>query len=200
MQLLTLIAIILFAPIPLFFIPLQLAPRLWRRFGLWNYALSTIIWIITAGVVYALRDAILTLHISPLVPLYVRSDIKWFLLLRVVGGILLLVGIIVSERAMHTLTWRITFALPQVKPDTTPSTLIAHGIYKKVRHPRYLGFFYITLGIALLTGYFAAALLFLYTLIMFTVIALLEERELKTRFGQSYINYMRTTSRFFSIF
>lgn len=70
------------------------------------------------------------------------------------------------------------------------------GIYARIRHPRYTGSFLAILGACLLaatpTMWMVAAV---WTLLMRTSIAL-EERELRVRFGDSYLEYRRRVPGF----
>jgi 1-acyl-sn-glycerol-3-phosphate acyltransferase len=73
-----------------------------------------------------------------------------------------------------------------------PQQLVQTGPYAWVRHPIYLGFHLALLGAALVTGSRAALLIvtpaFLPCWIMY---ALLEERSLKKRFGETYRHYQQ---------
>jgi protein-S-isoprenylcysteine O-methyltransferase Ste14 len=71
------------------------------------------------------------------------------------------------------------------------------GIYSQIRHPRYLASLLAILGACLLAGtrlaYIAAAV----WLALMTVIIGLEEREMRSRFGETYQEYCRKVPRFF---
>ena len=70
------------------------------------------------------------------------------------------------------------------------------GIYSRIRHPRYLASFLAILGACLLAGtrimYLAAAV----WLALMAVIIVLEEREMRSRFGATYRDYSRKVPRF----
>lgn len=74
--------------------------------------------------------------------------------------------------------------------------VISRGIYGRIRHPRYLGSFIAILGACFLAGtrmlWFVAAVWTVLTLIAIAM----EEREMCTRFGESYLEYRRTVPRF----
>jgi protein-S-isoprenylcysteine O-methyltransferase Ste14 len=74
---------------------------------------------------------------------------------------------------------------------------IAHrGIYAYMRHPRYVGSFLAILGACLMVATRAMWVTAgVWTLLMLTAIHL-EERELRTRFGNTYEEYCRQVSRF----
>jgi protein-S-isoprenylcysteine O-methyltransferase Ste14 len=73
--------------------------------------------------------------------------------------------------------------------------LVTRGPYRRVRHPQYLGYFFIFAGFFLL-------LLNLIALIPLLSIpgeirmATLEEQFLTQKYGESYGNYQRTTGKF----
>jgi Phospholipid methyltransferase len=78
----------------------------------------------------------------------------------------------------------------------TGGELAGHGIYPRIRHPRYAGSFLVVLGACLLA----------YSRVAWTVGAawsvwmlraiLMEEKELHQRFGASYQDYCRRVRRF----
>lgn len=74
-----------------------------------------------------------------------------------------------------------------------------HGIYARIRHPRYAGSFLAILGACFLAGtrvmWVVAGVWLLLTL---TAISL-EERELRARFGAAYEEYCRRVPRFFPL-
>jgi len=74
--------------------------------------------------------------------------------------------------------------------------VISRGIYAKIRHPRYLGSFLAILGACFLAGtsvmWIVASA---WTILTLTAIAL-EEREMRARFGETYLDYCRRVPRF----
>jgi protein-S-isoprenylcysteine O-methyltransferase Ste14 len=74
--------------------------------------------------------------------------------------------------------------------------LARQGIYGRIRHPRYAGSFLALTGACLLAGTHAAWIVgAAWTLLMLAAI-LVEERELRARFGASYEDYCRRVPRF----
>jgi protein-S-isoprenylcysteine O-methyltransferase Ste14 len=74
--------------------------------------------------------------------------------------------------------------------------VVSRGIYAKIRHPRYLGSFLAIVGACLVAG---TRLLWIvaivWTILTLTAIAL-EEGEMRTRFGETYLDYCRRVPRF----
>jgi protein-S-isoprenylcysteine O-methyltransferase Ste14 len=79
---------------------------------------------------------------------------------------------------------------------TGRAELITEGLYKRMRHPRYTGMILGVIGACLLAGaeftWFTGALWFLCTMMCIV----LEEREMRRRFGAAYEAYSRATPRF----
>ena len=77
--------------------------------------------------------------------------------------------------------------------------LIISGPFAIVRHPMYLGGIIGAFGLALFAGSMFA---FVYSLMLALVllhISEAEERELKTRFGDDYIEYMKKVPKIFPL-
>jgi protein-S-isoprenylcysteine O-methyltransferase Ste14 len=74
--------------------------------------------------------------------------------------------------------------------------VVSRGIYARIRNPRYVGSFIAILGACFLAGtrmlWFVALV---WATLMLAVIAM-EEREMRARFGQSYLEYCRRVPRF----
>jgi protein-S-isoprenylcysteine O-methyltransferase Ste14 len=74
--------------------------------------------------------------------------------------------------------------------------LVTHGIYHRLRHPMYTGFWLMALGQALLLANWIAGLagLFGFAFLFFTRIGP-EERLMESEFGQEYRDYCQRTWR-----
>ncbi|MGD0956922.1 MAG: isoprenylcysteine carboxylmethyltransferase family protein [Candidatus Acidiferrales bacterium] len=71
-----------------------------------------------------------------------------------------------------------------------------HGIYARIRHPRYSGSFLAIVGACFLAGTRAAWVVAAVWVVLTLVAISLEERELRTRFGAAYEGYCRRVPRF----
>jgi protein-S-isoprenylcysteine O-methyltransferase Ste14 len=79
--------------------------------------------------------------------------------------------------------------------------LNTRGIYATVRHPLYLGNFFMWLGTAMLTGHFWFILLFcLIYWIYYERIMFAEEQFLRRKFGEMYTNWAEGIPAFFPTF
>jgi protein-S-isoprenylcysteine O-methyltransferase Ste14 len=77
--------------------------------------------------------------------------------------------------------------------------IAATGIYLRVRHPRYAGMMAAVAGACLVAGtrFLWMVAVVWWLLAIFTI--LLEERELRIRFGPAYLSYSRRVPRFFPL-
>jgi protein-S-isoprenylcysteine O-methyltransferase Ste14 len=73
---------------------------------------------------------------------------------------------------------------------------LTEGIYARLRHPRYVEVTLWTLGYSLIANYTGVYLLWLLSLPTLHLVVLLEERELRQRFGASYDAYARRVPRY----
>lgn len=135
------------------------------------------------------------------------GTILWFrdmILVTDYGANYLLMALSVAPFALATAiyaSYRKYLALPiQVGiPELTggqKGVLLTEGIYGRIRHPRYVESILWILGYALFTNYLALYLVFLLALPVMHTVVLLEEKELKERFGRDYEEYCRRVPRY----
>jgi protein-S-isoprenylcysteine O-methyltransferase Ste14 len=111
----------------------------------------------------------------------------------------------------HIFSWLLLFAsippvflggiliIRQGRPDgqmENTTRLVTDGIYGRIRHPLYLSIGLVGLGVFLKNVTLQTALLAFLVAAAVTVTALIEEGEMKARFGEAYSEYMKTTKRF----
>ncbi len=85
------------------------------------------------------------------------------------------------------------------KPDSNfenTSILVKSGIYKYIRHPLYLSVFLLGTGIMLKNPEWLQLLLSLVNLTAIWFTARIEEKEMVTKFGSEYLEYMKKTRMF----
>ncbi len=180
------IALALVATLPpalLFWLIVHPLVRFWRRLGPgWTY----------------------TLLIPPLIglALWIASFRERLLLVEYgfnawttgIGAMLFAGGATLWHRHRRQLTLRTLIGLPELSGE--PGRLLTEGIYARIRHPRYLE---VALGVsawALFSNYHALYTWALLALPVLWLIVVLEERELKQRFGAAYEDYARRVPRF----
>ena len=78
--------------------------------------------------------------------------------------------------------------------------IVHSGIYSRIRHPRYIGSFLAIFGACFLAGTRAMWIVAAIWLVLTRIAIMLEERELRNRFGVSYAEYCRRVPRFFPTF
>ena len=79
---------------------------------------------------------------------------------------------------------------------TEATELKTHGLYRISRNPMYLGFNLITLASIIYTLNIWMILLGIYSIIIYHLIILGEERFLENRFGEAYRNYKSRIRRY----
>jgi len=86
--------------------------------------------------------------------------------------------------------------LPEMAPDRYPQRLVTEGLHAHVRHPRYLQFLLAIAGVALVANHLALYLVAALCVPAIWLVAVLEEKELRDRFGPAYEEYSRRVPRF----
>jgi protein-S-isoprenylcysteine O-methyltransferase Ste14 len=109
---------------------------------------------------------------------------------------LLVVGGIVSRKRRRHLNFRILAGAPELAPDAPGPGLLTEGIYGRVRHPRYVEFTLALAGWSLFCNYVGLYVMTALSLIAIYLIVVMEEKELRERFGQAYVDYSARVPRF----
>ncbi|MFO1432483.1 MAG: isoprenylcysteine carboxylmethyltransferase family protein [Candidatus Competibacteraceae bacterium] len=158
----------------------------WRRLGpVWTYSLvGTLVMLMLFGLFQA-RTLLLTVEFG-------SHALLWLL------GSGCLAMAVYLRRLIHDarLTVWVLVGLPELAPDRHPQKLLTTGLYARLRHPRYVQVALALLGYALIANYLAAYLVFAAWLILMYPLVVLEERELRQRFGNAYEAYCRQVPRF----
>jgi protein-S-isoprenylcysteine O-methyltransferase len=71
------------------------------------------------------------------------------------------------------------------------------GIFSYLRHPLYFGILMIYIGFIILTISLISIVLFVVIFFLYNYIANLEEKELEDFFGEEYLEYKKTVSKWF---
>jgi protein-S-isoprenylcysteine O-methyltransferase Ste14 len=106
-------------------------------------------------------------------------------------------SIYVELRARKHLKIRILAGVPELQRDGRGGRLITEGIYGTVRHPRYLGVWLGTAAVAFFTNYLAVYVIALLMIPALYLVVMLEENELRDRFGDEYLRYCERVPRRF---
>ncbi|MDD2920637.1 isoprenylcysteine carboxylmethyltransferase family protein [Rhodoferax sp.] len=109
-----------------------------------------------------------------------------FGVLHIASYIFLALGFILLSNA-----WQVLYHAQRSK------TLATAGPYARIRHPQYVAFVMILLGFLLQWPTLLTLLMFPVLLVMYGRLALTEETDMRTLFGQAYERYASVTPRFF---
>ncbi len=181
---LALVYAILFFPAPFFWLIMHSGIHFWRRFGNRAFWMALPIWGFT-GVGLALgRHTLFSARVG-------RNELSCFM-----GLLLLCIVIWIDRQVLHEFSVRRLVGLPEVNPQRYPGGVVRSGIYARVRHPRYIEYMLTFLGLALLTGAVGIFLLAIVTILLYLIVAPLEERELREHYGADYEAYTRAVPRF----
>ena len=86
--------------------------------------------------------------------------------------------------------------MPEIDPAHHSRGIVKTGIYSRIRHPRYTATMLTFWGLAFLTGAHGIFLLAILTVVMYLMVAPIEERELRNEYGSEYDSYAREVPRF----
>jgi protein-S-isoprenylcysteine O-methyltransferase Ste14 len=180
------IALLTIATMPVALIWFVIHPFIifWRKRGaLLAYLTSALIVIPIFTLVLVFRDNVMAVH----------YEFNWLLIS--LGALSLVIGMTIGMKRVNLLTPKIMFGIPELS-SKSKGKLITSGIYSKIRHPRYAEVFLMVFGLALMTNYLSMYLLSVAMLVLLYLVVLLEENELKHRFGNEYTDYCKKVPRF----
>jgi protein-S-isoprenylcysteine O-methyltransferase Ste14 len=158
----------------------------WRRLGV-KASLAINLMILFAGMVglWSLRERL------------VGADLGTSWALVALGVVLVGVAIRIAAARKKYLTWRILVGVPELaSSEDEKGTLLDQGPYAHVRNPRYIEVLVGAFAYACIANYVGAYLVALATLPLLHLIVLLEERELRARFGAEYERYCDRVPRY----
>jgi len=157
----------------------------WRKVGpAVTYTAVSVAMILLGVGIYQLREPLL------------RVDYGFNRWLAWLALAVYLLAVVVEIMCRRHLKLRVLVGLPELAAGGSPGVLLTEGIYGRVRHPRYLGITIALLAVALFTNYLATYLLFGICLVLMWGLMLIEEKELRERFGEQYKEYSRQVPRF----
>ena len=176
-------AIVVF-PAPFFWLIVHPAIRFWRRFGNRSFWVALPLWTSSGTLLVLLRHRIFAERIG-------RNPLT-----TIAGAPLIALALWIGHHVHRRLGLQRLAGLPEMNPGRYPGGVVQTGIYARVRHPRYLEYMLTFAGLALLTGAVGIFLLAIITILLYLIVAPLEERELREHYGPEYEAYARDVPRF----
>ncbi|UCF06515.1 MAG: isoprenylcysteine carboxylmethyltransferase family protein [bacterium] len=159
--------------------------EMWRRVGLWG-TYVVIIGFIAIGIMalWSTRNLFLTVDFGFNVPL------------SVLAAVLLCGAMIIRTGWRKVLRPGTVLGIPEISGRRDRNELVTDGIYSVIRHPRYVEVGLGLLAAALFSNYLASYVVVLGYVVFVYLVVLLEERELRKRFGKEYEDYCSRVPRF----
>jgi protein-S-isoprenylcysteine O-methyltransferase Ste14 len=106
-----------------------------------------------------------------------------------------IVGIVIARRRRTLLTSRILMGVPEIS-SKDKGRLLTEGIYAQTRNPRYLEFLAFVSAYVAFANYTGTWMLYALVFPAIHLVVLLEERELRERFGADYEDYCQRVPRY----
>lgn len=157
----------------------------WRRVGTrWTFTFLGVFYFASIFGLFFVREALVGTDYGT----------SWWLVLAAVP--FLVVGGVVAKHRKKHLNMKTLAGVPEIAPDAEGPGLLREGIYARIRHPRYVEFTLGGIGWSLLINYLGVYLMVAGTLVALVAIVVLEERELRDRFGEAYAEYCAEVPRF----
>jgi protein-S-isoprenylcysteine O-methyltransferase Ste14 len=157
----------------------------WRRLGpVWTYAILSVPVVALMAGVYQARDVLLAREYGT------RYS------LMALGLLCLVPAGMIARRRRRQLTFGILAGVPELSPDQGSRKLLTDGLYGRIRHPRYVELMFWLLGYALIANYLALYVAVVVSVPLLWLVVVLEETELRQRFGSDYEAYARRVPRF----
>jgi protein-S-isoprenylcysteine O-methyltransferase Ste14 len=182
---LAIFSLCIFVPLIFYWPIIHVGIGFWRKLG--HRVTFIVVWgvmVVGALGVYQIRDRLLQIDFG----------LNWALM--IVGVLCLGIAARIRILLHRDITNKFLAGLPEVSPVTNPQPLVRTGLYAYVRHPRYLQLLLIQLAWTMMANYLTPyVLLFLWFPTVYLIV-LLEERELRERYGEEYVQYCREVPRF----
>lgn len=162
---------------------IQASTSLWKKMGDWSYLIYFIYWVGINIVVFTHREVLHSYRYA--VPPMISG----------IGFLITLMALWLAYDTAQTLGLVTLSMRPQMSPGKVKANLVITGPYRFVRHPFYFSEWVGLLGLVLATGSHVLFALFLLALVFDPIVTLFEEKELRERFGISYVKYQQKVPR-----
>jgi protein-S-isoprenylcysteine O-methyltransferase Ste14 len=175
---------LLFFPAPFFWLIIHSFIGFWRRFGNRAFWVALPLWAANAVALSLSAHRMYAGRLPRSVPTVA------------LGAALVLAGLGIGHHVHRALGLQRLGGLPEVNPARYPGGVVRSGLFAIIRHPRYVEYMISFTGWALVTGAFGNYVLAIATVLMYLIVAPLEERELRRHYGEEYAAYARSVPRF----
>lgn len=144
----------------------------------------------------------MTLALLGMIPLYLARDVllgsdlgtNWMMVL--VAAVLMVAASSIALRRRKHLTTKILAGAPELEQGGKGGKLLTEGLYARSRNPRYIEAILGVFAYAAFSNYLGAYLVAVGSVPVVHLIVILEERELRDRFGEEYEAYMARVPRY----
>ena len=168
-----------------FWLALHPAVPLWRRLGHpLAYSVLTLVMVAIGALGYRMSGVLIGRDLGFVPVLIAPALVSYAIAL-----------FIYAQRRRH-LTSRILTGVPELAAGGRAGRLLTEGIYSRLRHPRYLELALGTFSLTLFVNHVGIYGLLVAFLAGLHAVVLLEERELRERFGEEYAAYEAKVPRF----
>ena len=123
---------------------------------------------------------------------FLLLPVKWIPILTFLGSLSVFFGFLLSTVALYQLRYSFSYLI-EVRD------VVSGGVYRFSRHPIYLGYMFICLGVCLAHPTFAYLIFYLFIFELFIWRAILEEKHMAA-FSDAYRQYMAKTPFLFPFF
>ena len=180
----SLVWLILLFWIPFFWLLIHPLIRFWRRFGNKALWVAAPVWLGFTTAFFLLRHLLFADRIP-------RDGFTW-----AAGVSLLLLSAWLERQTRGALGVRRLIGITEINPGYRLNSMVSSGIYSRMRHPRYMAYMLTVLSVAFLSGSAPIFLLAILNILLYQIVAPLEERELLDHYGAQYASYRREVPRF----
>ncbi len=159
--------------------------EIWRRRG-----------VVAAYVVATAGSAFVAVGLFLVYDILLLIDFGFQPLLAIIGTLILVAAFALGLAVRRHLPMRTLVGIPEIKAEGSTDRLVTTGIYSHMRHPRYVEIGLALTGVALLCNYAGLYLLTLLFMPAIHGVVLMEEAELRARFGAVYDTYAEKVPRY----
>ncbi len=157
----------------------------WRKLGPgWTCAILLPVLVAIGWGMWTIRESLLATEFGTTYALWPVALIAY------------IISLAIEKKCRQVLSVTTLIGVPELTKNPASGKLLTDGIYGRVRHPRYVSSVIGTFGTALLANYLATYVIAVLLVPVLYVVVVLEERELRARFGDAYVRYAERVPRF----